>query len=104
MIAHLEDQLQLAATATAVSCARVFVQATLPRWGASRTLDDALLVTSELVTNAVKATGITEPNPVWSQLASLSLLTVRLIGLDASVLTEVRKPRTACGQARVCRR
>jgi anti-sigma regulatory factor (Ser/Thr protein kinase) len=89
MIARVEDQLQLAATATAVSCARVFVRATLPRWGASRILDDAVLVTSELVTNAVRATGITEPNPVWSRLASLSLLTVRLVGLDASVVVEV---------------
>jgi hypothetical protein len=61
MIARVEDQLQLAATATAVSCARVFV----------------------------RATGITEPNPVWSRLASLSLLTVRLVGLDASVVIEV---------------
>jgi anti-sigma regulatory factor (Ser/Thr protein kinase) len=90
MNVRFEDQLELAAVATAVSCARAFVRATLRGRGASHVLDDALIVASELVTSAVKATGITEPSPAWSALASLSLLTVRLVGLDASLVIEVR--------------
>lgn len=86
---RVEDQLQLAATATAVGCARIFVGATLTRWGVTGVLDGALLVCSELVTNAVKATGITKPNPSWGELTSLRLLTVRLVGLAGSVVIEV---------------
>jgi hypothetical protein len=83
------DQLDLAAVVTAVSCSRHFVRVTFMRWGATHVLDDALLVTTELVTNAVKATGIIEPDPSWGDLQSLALLTVRLIGLDTSVIIEV---------------
>lgn len=89
MNVRFEDRLELAAVGTAVSCARAFVWATLQGWGASHVLDDALVITSELVTSAVQATGITAPNPAWSELASLSLLTVRLAGLDASIIIEV---------------
>jgi hypothetical protein len=83
------DQLNLAAVVTAVSCSRHFVRVTLTKWGAAQLLDDALLVASELVTNAVKAAGIVEPNPRWGDLESLALLAVRLIGLDNSVIIEV---------------
>lgn len=83
------DQLNLAAVATAVSCSRHFARVTLTKWGAAHVLDDALIVASELVTNAVKATGIIEPDPRWCDLESLALLTVRLLGLDTSVIIEV---------------
>lgn len=83
------DELDLAAVVTAVSCSRHFVRVTLTQWGAAHMLDDALIVASELVTNAVKATGIIEPDPRWGDLESLALLTVRLIGLDTSVVIEV---------------
>lgn len=51
------DRLTLVALPTAVSCARAFATCTLRRWGAPHATDDALLVVSELVTNAVKAVG-----------------------------------------------
>lgn len=83
------DQLDLAAVATAASCARVFARITLTGWGATDVLDDVELVVSELVTNAVKMTGIAEPKPNWSQLQSVNLLTVCLTELEAAILIEV---------------
>ena len=83
------DQLDLAAVATAVGCARVFARITLTSWGATDTLDDVELVVSELVANAVKMTGIAEPKPHWGQLQAVNLLTVCLTELDAAILIEV---------------
>lgn len=82
------DHLNLAAVATAPSCSRMFAKATLTRWGALDVVDDAMLVVSELVTNAVKATGISG-SLNWAELPPLSLLTVGLIALDGSVFIEV---------------
>lgn len=65
------DQLDLAALPTAVSCSRVFTKLTLTKWGATSIVDDAPLVVSELVTNAVRATGITDPHPRWGALGEL---------------------------------
>lgn len=62
---------------------------TLDKWGASTVVDDALLVISELVTNAVKSTGVTNPHPRWSELDHLNLISVRLHRLEASIIIEV---------------
>lgn len=51
------DRLTLVALPTAVSCARAFATCTLRWWGVTHITDDALLIVSELVTNAVKAAG-----------------------------------------------
>ena len=83
------DQLNFAATLTAVRASRVFAKSTLTKWGAGIILDDALLIVSELVTNAIKATGVTDPDLSWGKLPKLNLITVRLVGLDASILIEV---------------
>ncbi|MCO6005137.1 ATP-binding protein [Actinoallomurus purpureus] len=83
------DRLDLAAVVTAVNCSRVFTKLTLAKWGASTILDDAVLITSELVTNAVKATGVMEPNPNWSSLGKLNLVGIRLLGFNASIVIEV---------------
>ena len=83
------DRLDLAAVLTAVRCSRVFTELTLTRWGASAIVEDALLVTSELVTNAVKATGVIDPYPNWSSLGNLNLISVRLLGFGASIVIEV---------------
>ncbi|MFJ2213485.1 ATP-binding protein [Streptomyces sp. NPDC101062] len=83
------DQLDLAATLTAVNASRNFIVITLTKWGAGRIVDDAKLVVSELVTNAVKATGVTDPNPKWAALSKLNLINVRLVGLEASIVIEV---------------
>jgi hypothetical protein len=62
---------------------------TLDKWGASSIVANALLVVTELVTNAVKATGVTDEHPNWSELDHLNLIRVRLVGLDASVVITV---------------
>ncbi|WP_165036806.1 ATP-binding protein [Candidatus Protofrankia californiensis] len=51
-------------------------------------LDDALLVVSELVTNAVRATGITDPEAQWPERTNSSI-TIRLVGLDNCIIIEV---------------
>ncbi|WP_164837684.1 ATP-binding protein [Streptomyces sp. B27] len=85
----MSDRLDLAAVLTAVSCSRAFTKLTLNRWGVSSIVDDALIVVSELVTNAIEATGVTTPHPAWTELDQLQCVTVRLVGLDTSVVIEV---------------
>lgn len=51
------EELRLAALPNAVGTARRFVTARLRRWNLGRLAEDCELVTSELVTNAVVATG-----------------------------------------------
>lgn len=41
------------------------------------------------MTNAVKVTGVIDRRPTWVELETLSLVTVRLVGLDTSVVIEV---------------
>ncbi|MFF0261577.1 ATP-binding protein [Streptomyces microflavus] len=83
------DQLNLAAVGSAVSVSRHFIRLTLSKWHARSIEGDAALVVSELVTNAVKVTGVLDRQPTWVELETLSLVTVRLIGLDTSVVIEV---------------
>lgn len=83
------DALDLAALRTAVNCSRLFTKYVLHRWGAPSLIDDATLIVSELVTNAVKATGNMDEHPKWSELLDLKLIKVRLVGLEASIIFEV---------------
>ncbi|WP_439946495.1 ATP-binding protein [Streptomyces sp. BBFR109] len=83
------DHIDLAALRTAVNCSRLFTKYLLNRWGAPSLIDDATLIVSELVTNAVKATGNMDEHPKWSELHDLKLIKVRLVGLEASVVFEV---------------
>ncbi|HEX5401280.1 MAG TPA: ATP-binding protein [Pseudonocardiaceae bacterium] len=52
-------------------------------------IEDAELVVSELVTNAVKATGVMDDEPRWTQVHHLALVRVRLVGTWTSVFIEV---------------
>jgi hypothetical protein len=54
-IPRFTDGIRLVATPTAISCAGLFVVSTLTRREARPMLLDAVLVTKELVTSAVKA-------------------------------------------------
>jgi anti-sigma regulatory factor (Ser/Thr protein kinase) len=79
-----------AALLTAVGCARLFVKYTLQNWKVGREqIETAELLTSELVTNAVKSTGIIEPHPAYTTLNHLALVHVRLLLFDRSVVLEV---------------
>jgi hypothetical protein len=48
-------------------------------WGLERVRDDAALLTSELVSNAVRAAGIASAAPRWSDPDHLALIRLRLI-------------------------
>ncbi|MFC8826677.1 ATP-binding protein [Streptomyces sp. NPDC057137] len=83
------DRLTLVALPTAVSCARAFAACTLRWWGAAHVMDDALLVVSELVTNAVKATGPRTPTPTWTDVTAQHILGVQLRVDGLSLYVEV---------------
>ena len=81
--------LTLAAIPTAVSCSRQLVHLTLNRWGLAALIQDAELVISELVTNSVRATGLTDTKPRWADLGSLATIDIRLLLYPAGVIVEV---------------
>ncbi|WP_330175825.1 ATP-binding protein [Streptomyces sp. NBC_01498] len=83
------DRLALVAVPTAVSCARAFATQTLRWWGVPRVTDDALLVVSELVTNAVRAAGPRTPEPEWVQVTAEHVIGVQLRVNPARLYVEV---------------
>ncbi|MBV2356897.1 ATP-binding protein [Streptomyces sp. J2-1] len=83
------DQLSLVALSSAVSVARHFVRLALTKWHARSIEGDAALIVSELVTNAVKATGVLNSPPNWAELETTRPVTLRLVGLDAGIVIEV---------------
>ncbi len=85
----LRTQLTFAATGTAPSRARVFVRCTLTSWLLAHLVDDAELIVSELVTNAVKATGTTNPAATYCDLADLAVLAVQVRVRGESLFVEV---------------
>lgn len=93
---RLASDLTLAAVPTAAGLARSFARQCLSQWGLNQLLGDAELVTSELVTNAVHATGTSNPQPRWSELHNIALLIVRLVVTADSLVIEVwdRDPST----------
>ncbi len=86
---QLTSDLTLAAVPTAVCCARLFARQRLSQWGLSRLIENTELVLSELMTNAVNATGTTNPRPRRSDLRDLALITVRLVATQDSLIVEV---------------
>ena len=62
------DYLMLAALPSAVGSARRYARRTLAGWGLDAMADDVEIIVSELITNAVKATGSAEVRPIWSRL------------------------------------
>jgi len=82
-----ERRLRLAADPSAVPWARRVLRQTLQEWQLSDLSDTAQLLVSELVTNAVKATGTggaPGPEPGWRDLIGLTLELT-----DACLLLEV---------------
>jgi hypothetical protein len=59
----IASEISLAAVVTAIGRARAYVTCIVTAWGLECVRDDAALLTSELVTNAVRATGITGAAP-----------------------------------------
>lgn len=85
------DRLRLAATATAPRCGRMFVRQVCHAWNIhGDQADSAILLTSELVSNAVEATGIVEPQPAYALLhRKARLIGIRLLEFDRSLVIEV---------------
>jgi hypothetical protein len=88
---HLRDMnsLTLAAVASAAGFSRLLACATLKQWGLAQMADDSEIVMSELVSNAVKATGVTAPHPQWHELADLALIRARLLLYDTRIIMDV---------------
>lgn len=81
--------LTLAAMPTAVGAARRYIRNELTNAKLAVLIDDAELVVSELVTNAVIATGVTASEPTWPQLEGLAVIRIRLGFSATSVFVEV---------------
>ncbi|MFD9431453.1 ATP-binding protein [Streptomyces sp. NPDC060002] len=88
-IALLTASLRLTAVPSAVATSRMFVRHTLARWRFEEHTDTATLVMSELVTNAVKASGITDPHPKPWQIKAEHVIGIQLRAIDASLYVEV---------------
>lgn len=72
------SRITFAATVTAVSCARMFAGHVLDSWHLAQFIDDVQLIASELVTNAVKATGVLDPEPSCAGLGAVAIIGVQI--------------------------
>ncbi|WP_216899657.1 hypothetical protein [Nocardia alni] len=82
-------EIHLAATTTAVSTAQLHARHTLSRWLLIELIAPTERLVTELVTDAVQATGSTDPHPKWSEITELKQLTVRVARTDQRVVIEV---------------
>lgn len=85
----LVTSLRLTAVPTAVAVSRMFVRHTLAHWNFEEHTDTATLIMSELVTNAVKASGITSEQPKSWQVTTEHVVGVQLRALEASLYVDV---------------
>jgi anti-sigma regulatory factor (Ser/Thr protein kinase) len=100
-VSVLTASLRLAAVLTAVRCARDFVEQTLRLWNVlPGAIDDATLIVSELVTNAVLATGSTEVDPDFETLAKAPILGLQLTAAKGVLLVEVWDTSTTSPELR----
>ncbi|WP_328912666.1 MULTISPECIES: ATP-binding protein [unclassified Streptomyces] len=81
--------MRLVAVVTAVGLSRAFVRQTLAGWQLPDLVDSAELIVSELVTNAVEATGITDPSPTWEMVEAHHVVGVRLRVVHRRLYVEV---------------
>lgn len=92
----LAASLRLVAVSSAVGHSRMFVRHTLDRWNLTGHEESATLIMSELVTNAIKASGITDPDPKPWQIKEEHVIAVQLRVTDGSLGVDVwdRTPET----------
>jgi anti-sigma regulatory factor (Ser/Thr protein kinase) len=85
------EHLRLPALVSSVAGSRLFVRQTCKSWQMRQEqIDDAQLLASELVSNAILASGATEPRSTWSlPYADSQLIGLRLLALDGSLVIEV---------------
>ncbi len=77
-----------AARPNAAGLARVMVTTALRRWGVERLAEDAAVIVSELVTNAVQATGSTAGRLPWEQLRDVGMIRVQVTRRTTCALIE----------------
>jgi hypothetical protein len=85
------DHLHLAALVSTVTCSRLFVRQVCTSWqiGQEQT-DDAESLATELVSNAIAASGVTGPRPVQGlPYPDLKLIGMRLLDLGDSIVIEI---------------
>jgi anti-sigma regulatory factor (Ser/Thr protein kinase) len=83
------NSLTLAALPSAVKLGRTLATVTLKNWGLDSLVDAAEVVASELVTNAVKATGITDMSLSSSVSAHLATINVCVVHRQSHITIEV---------------
>lgn len=91
---HL-SRINFAAVLSAVPCARMFSRAALRHWDLADHADEAELITSELVGNAVKATGVTEQQAKSWHVTARHVIGVQLRVIDTDLYVEVWDSDTA---------
>lgn len=82
-------RLQFSATARAPRCARLFVRQALEAWLLHDLVQSAELIVSELVTNAVKATGNPEPLLTRAEVEAAGLVAVQVRVEAGALFVEV---------------
>jgi hypothetical protein len=88
-------EIWLAAEMSAPRCARAFVPGVLVDWGLEHLREDAELVASELVTNALQVTCVAGPAPFTAASLRRAMIRVRLVLLEGSLIIEVWDPAVA---------
>lgn len=83
------SRLHLVAVVSAVPVARAFVRQTLAHWKLDDFAADTSLMMSELVSNAIKATGFTDRVPVSWELTAQHVIAVQLRALGGRLFIEV---------------
>ncbi|MFE9432758.1 ATP-binding protein [Streptomyces sp. NPDC006640] len=88
-VALLSASLRLTAVPAAVAMSRRFVRYHLPRWKMEEHTDAAALIASELVTNAVKVSGVLQFNPKPWQITGEHVIAVQLRAIGSGLYVEV---------------
>ncbi|MDX3277304.1 ATP-binding protein [Streptomyces scabiei] len=83
------SQLHLVAVPSAVSVAREFVHHTLKLWQLDDYAPDAALMMSELVSNAIKATGFTDRQPMPWEITAQHVIGIQLRAVGDELYVEV---------------
>jgi anti-sigma regulatory factor (Ser/Thr protein kinase) len=88
-------EIWLAAEMSAPHYARAFVPGVLADWGLEQLREDAELVASELVTNALRVTSAAGPASFTPPSLRRAMIRVRLVLLEGSLIIEVWDPAVA---------
>lgn len=86
---HYVSSLRLVGVLTAVGLSREFIRHTLTAWQLTDQVESAELIISELVTNAVKETGVTDASPKWEDIKAKHIIGVQVRLVNDALYVEV---------------